>query len=60
MKVQAWPQSRESLEIFGETETTKIAPKRDQSCGFAATKFATNIWFYFEFLLKQSSLARQL
>ena len=26
-------QSRESRKIFGETETTKIAPRRDQSRG---------------------------
>ena len=31
--MQAWPQSRESREIFGETETTKKAPRRDQSRG---------------------------
>ena len=31
--MQAWPQSRESREIFGETETTKMAPRRDQSRG---------------------------
>ena len=30
---KAWPQSRESREIFGETETTKKAPRRDQSRG---------------------------
>ena len=29
----AWPQSRESRKIFGETETTKMAPRRDQSRG---------------------------
>ena len=29
--IQGWPQSRESFEIFGETETTKMAPRRDQS-----------------------------
>ena len=33
-KVKAWPQSRESREIIGETKTTKKAPRRDQSCGF--------------------------
>ena len=27
------PQSRESREIFGETETMKMAPRRDQSRG---------------------------
>ena len=27
------PQSRESREIFGETETVKIVPRRDQSRG---------------------------
>ena len=27
------PQSRESREIFGETETTEMAPRRDQSRG---------------------------
>ena len=30
---KTWPQSRESHEIFGETETTKKAPRRDQSRG---------------------------
>ena len=28
-----WPQSRESRRIFGETETTKMIPKQDQSRG---------------------------
>ena len=32
-KGQGWPQSRQSRKIFGETETTKIAPRRDQSRG---------------------------
>ena len=31
--MQALPQSRESREIFGENETTKKAPRRDQSRG---------------------------
>ena len=31
--MQALPQSRESREIFGETETMKIASRRDQSLG---------------------------
>ena len=31
--MQALPQSRESREIFGENETTKKAPRRDQSPG---------------------------
>ena len=30
---QSWPQSRESREIIGETETRKMAPRRDQSRG---------------------------
>ena len=31
--MQGWLQSRESREIFGETETMKMAPRRDQSRG---------------------------
>ena len=30
---QSWPQSRESREIIGETETRKMDPRRDQSRG---------------------------
>ena len=30
---QIWPQSRESREIIGETETRKIDPRQDQSRG---------------------------
>ena len=31
--ILGWPQSRESREIFGETETMILAPRRDQSSG---------------------------
>ena len=32
-KKRSWPQSHESREIFGETKTRKMAPRRDQSRG---------------------------
>ena len=31
--ILSWPQSRESQEIIGETETMKMGPRRDQSRG---------------------------
>ena len=32
-RILGWSQSHESQEIFGETETRKMAPRQDQSRG---------------------------